>query len=93
MEERAKNYGVEVDGLQVVGQQSALHSHHVPPKKNKFIVPLPTLYGTYLSTSISFNIVFDPYWLQHYGSGYREPDLDQTVPSHLRLNFYISTFS
>jgi hypothetical protein len=45
MEERAENYGVEVDGLQVVGQQSALHSHHVPPKK-------PNLLPVYLSSTV-----------------------------------------
>ncbi len=43
MEERAENYGVEVDWLQVVGQQSALHSHHVPPKDTNLLpVYLPT---------------------------------------------------
>jgi hypothetical protein len=36
MEEGAENYGVEVDGLQVVGQQSTLHSHHVPPKVTNY---------------------------------------------------------
>jgi hypothetical protein len=49
MEERAENYGVEVDGLQVVGQQSALHSYHVPPKKKTNVLPvyLPTVEPTY----------------------------------------------
>ncbi len=48
VEERAENYGVEVDGLQVVGQQSALHSHHVPPKETNILpVYLPSTVPIY----------------------------------------------
>jgi hypothetical protein len=56
MEERAENYGVEVDGLQVVGQQSALHSHHVPPKETNLLpVYLPAYLPVFLSTISEFS--------------------------------------